>query len=294
MTLRKMLSLCVALTLWAFIFPLGCAGEQANPEAKISARVLSETTNGGVTEALVVLRQQADLSPAYSLTTKLQKGVFVVNTLRALAQETQKPIIAMLQQRGIPYQSFYIVNMIKVRGDRGLMETLAARNDVAVVEANPYVRTALPQRTGLDSTFDPQGIEWNVQRVKAPDVWNLGYRGEGMVVAGADTGVQWDHPALKNQYRGWNGQGVDHDYNWHDATSQQSPVPIDPNSHGTFTVSEMVGDDGLGNQIGVAPGAKWIACRNMDAGWQRVSVAIYGMFSVPDRSLSNWRQSKPG
>jgi subtilisin family serine protease len=29
-------------------------------------------------------------------------------------------------------------------------------------------------------------------------------------------------------------------------------------------MSEMVGDDGVGNQIGVAPGAKFIACRNMD------------------------------
>ena len=57
-----------------------------------------------------------------------------------------------------------------------------------------------------------------------------------------------------------------HDYNWHDASSQHSPTPVDPNNHGTFTVSEMVGDDGQGNQIGVAPGAKWIACRNMDAG----------------------------
>ena len=27
----------------------------------------------------------------------------------------------------------------------------------------------------------------------------------------------------------------------------------------------MVGDDGQGNQIGMAPGAKWIGCRNMDA-----------------------------
>jgi subtilisin family serine protease len=27
-----------------------------------------------------------------------------------------------------------------------------------------------------------------------------------------------------------------------------------------------VGDDGMGNQIGMAPGAKWIACRNMDNG----------------------------
>ena len=28
----------------------------------------------------------------------------------------------------------------------------------------------------------------------------------------------------------------------------------------------MVGDDGAGNQIGMAPGAKWIGCRNMNAG----------------------------
>jgi len=59
---------------------------------------------------------------------------------------------------------------------------------------------------------------------------------------------------------------VNHDYNWHDATSAHSTTPIDPHGHGTFTVSEMVGDDGAGNQIGVAPGAKWIACRNMTSG----------------------------
>ena len=58
---------------------------------------------------------------------------------------------------------------------------------------------------------------------------------------------------------------VNHDYNWHDATSQHSPTPIDPHGHGTFTLSQMVGDDGQGNQVGVAPGAQWIACRNMDA-----------------------------
>jgi hypothetical protein len=28
----------------------------------------------------------------------------------------------------------------------------------------------------------------------------------------------------------------------------------------------MVGDDGVGNQVGVAPGAKWMGCRNMDQG----------------------------
>ncbi len=266
MKLRKFLMSAIFIALSASVIPLCWSAQNDTTNSKISSRVLSETSNGGSTEALVVLARQADLSAANNLATKAEKGRFVVDTLRSVAHSSQGPILAMLREHGIPYQSFYIVNMIKLTGDRSLMEALAARGDVASIDANPHVRTALPSPTGNDTTFQPSGIEWNVQRVKAPDVWNLGYHGEGLVVAGADTGVQWDHPALKNQYRGWNGQRADHDYNWHDATSDHSPAPIDPHGHGTFTVSEMVGDDGQGNQIGVAPGAKWIACRNMDAG----------------------------
>jgi len=241
-------------------------GANADTSSKIASRVLAETANGGSTEALVVLKEQADLTPAASLKTKLEKGRFVVNALRAVADRTQGPVISLLEQRGISYQAFYIVNMIKVTGNRNLMEELAARDDVDRIDANPHVKTALPVPTGTDAKQgSPFTVEWNVAKVKAPDVWNLGFRGEGRVVAGADTGVNWDHPALKTHYRGWNGSGVDHDYNWHDATSQHSPTPVDPNDHGTFTVSQMVGDDGQGNQVGVAPGAQWIACRNMDA-----------------------------
>ncbi|MFM2392945.1 MAG: hypothetical protein RLZZ546_927, partial [Bacteroidota bacterium] len=45
-----------------------------------------------------------------------------------------------------------------------------------------------------------------------------------------------------------------------------SPFPCDDNNHGTHTMGTMVGDDYAGNQIGVAPLAKWIGCRNMDEG----------------------------
>jgi uncharacterized repeat protein (TIGR01451 family) len=105
----------------------------------------------------------------------------------------------------------------------------------------------------------------------------LGYSGQGIVVAGQDTGYEWDHPALKEQYRGWDGTAVVHDYNWHDAIHSNthgvnpcgvdSPFPCDDNSHGTHTMGTIVGDDGGSNQIGVAPGARWIGCRNMDNGW---------------------------
>jgi subtilisin family serine protease len=246
------------------VLGIGLAAPAQNPAAKIAPRVMAETENGKTTEALIVLSEQADLRPAAGLQTKAEKGTFVVDALREVANRTQPPILRMLDSMGVAYQPFYIVNMIKITGGRNLIEQLAARADVGHIDANPLVHTALPQATGNDASH-VDTVEWNIARVKAPDVWALGYTGTGRVVAGADTGVQWDHPALKNHYRGWDGQNSHFDYNWHDAV-QNSQTPIDPHGHGTFTVSEMVGDDGLGNQIGVAPGAKWIACRNMDSG----------------------------
>src|SRR5206468_10728214 len=100
------------------------------------------------------------------------------------------------------------------------------------------------------------------------------YNGRGVVIAGEDTGYQWNHPALKIQYRGWNGTTADHDHNWHDAIhdsvgnpcGNNAQAPCDDVGHGTHTIGTMVGDDGAGDQIGVAPGARWIGCRNMDQG----------------------------
>jgi len=271
MTLRTRFSVVFFVFLAIAIFSLLILttltqASRAASNPKIASRVLKETTYGNATEGLVVLSEQADLSAAASLPTKAAKGRYVVSTLRQIAARTQAPIIALLEKRGIPYQSFWVVNMIQVTGNRALMDELAARSDVQQIDANPQVRTNLPFPTAADAPDAVNGIEWNVKKVKAQKVWALGFKGEGRVVAGADTGVQWDHPALKAHYRGWNGSTVNHDYNWHDATSAHSTTPIDPHGHGTFTVSEMVGDDGAGNQIGVAPGAKWIACRNMTSG----------------------------
>ena len=45
-----------------------------------------------------------------------------------------------------------------------------------------------------------------------------------------------------------------------------SHVPCDDFFHGSHTTGTAIGDDGGSNQIGMAPGAKWIACRNMSVG----------------------------
>jgi subtilisin family serine protease len=240
--------------------------------AKIEPHLAAAIASGGNSEALIVLGEQADLSGADSLTTKLEKGQYVYAKLKEVAERTQAPLRKRLDELGIPYESFFSVNMIKVNASRDQLYELAGRDEVERLELNPKVKSAIMPPSGtLSTVLGPNtynmirtGITWNVARIKAPQVWSMGIKGHGIVVASADTGVMWNHPALQSHYRGWNGSSVNHNYNWHDATSAHSRTPVDPQAHGTFTTSEMVGDDGHGNQVGVAPGAKWIACRNMD------------------------------
>ncbi len=242
--------------------------------ANVAPAVWQATANGGQADFLVVLAEQADLSGAERLTTQAARGRFVVERLRETAQRTQAGLRALLERRGVDYQPFYIVNMLRVTSGRSLLTALAARPEVARIVANPRVRADLPPLpTGPNPTL-PAAVEWNVQWVHADDAWALGYTGEGVVVAGADTGYDWDHPALLAQYRGWDGATVSHDTNWHDAIHSgggscgpDSPEPCDDYGHGTHTMGTIVGDDGAGNQVGVAPGARWIGCRNMNVGY---------------------------
>ena len=254
-------------------------GEGANQKSsagKIAPWVMQKTANGRQTEFLVVLAAQADLSAAKNLRTKAEKGRFVRKALLGKMEATQQPILDWLKARNIEHRSFYIVNAIWVKANREVAAALAARPDVLRIEGNPHVRNVEVPAPETESVAQPSAlaaIEPGINYTRAPEVWALGYTGQGIVVAGADTGYRWDHDALKNKYRGWNGTTASHDYNWHDSIhtgggscGANSPVPCDDNGHGTHTIGTAVGDDGGTNQIGMAPGAKWIGCRNMDQG----------------------------
>ena len=256
------------------VLVLASTASASDWRSKVDLSVLESTDTGQATEVLVFLSEQADLSRAARFSTKEQKGRHVYEQLSALATRSQAPLITLLEDTGRNYQSFWIANMIWIEADPGFVRQLASRSDVAHVYANPSVTLRLPE-TPEDAPIPLalQAIEWNIDLIGAPDFWAAGYTGEGVVIAGQDTGYEWDHPALRDQYRGWTGASVDHDYNWHDAIhsgggscSANSPEPCDDGNHGTHTMGTMIGDDGGANQIGVAPGARWIGCRNMDEG----------------------------
>jgi serine protease AprX len=243
---------------------------------KLSPWVVQKTAAGEEAEFLVVLEDQADLSLAQWFETKEEKGRYVFETLLARARETQAPLLGWLGERGIPRRAFYIINAILVKGSREIALELAARDDVARLEGNPQLQGIQPigiDNDESDKVMSQETIEPGVNYIRAPEVWALGFTGKGMVIGGQDTGVMWDHPALRNQYRGWDGATASHDYNWHDSVHSQggacgfdSKTPCDDHNHGTHTLGSALGTEGAVNQIGVAPGAKFIACRNMDRG----------------------------
>jgi serine protease AprX len=281
----RLVALLAALLMAApAVLAAGLPGAQLlDWRSKVDASVL-EAAALGETELLIHLGEQADLSGAYALASKEEKGSYVYDRLTAVADATQAGLRAELALLGADHRPFWIVNAIWARGDLAVVETVARHPEVARVYAVGYGGLDLPgggQSAGsADSTaaLSTGPAEWNIELVGAPEVWAMGYTGQGVVVAGADTGVAWQHAALKDRYRGWDGTSADHGYNWHDAIHNpntgcpgSSPEPCDDDvllggGHGSHTVGTIVGDGGPGNRIGMAPDAQWIACRNMNNG----------------------------
>lgn len=248
---------------------------------KIEREVQESLNTKGVAEAIVVLKEQADLSFAQQILRKEDKGKYVFEKLQATAERTQAALWNLLQQSKLSATPLWIVNAIYLpQLDRKTADLLLAQPEVQAIIPNPHTYFEPPQPS-ISNTTLRSSVEWGLEKMGATAVWNKGFRGQGVVIAGQDTGYDWAHPALIKKYRGNAEAGANHNYNWHDGITAYNPlnsnnnnpcglnskVPCDDDNHGTHTMGTMIGDDEAGNQIGVAPGARWIGCRNMDRGW---------------------------
>ena len=240
-------------------------------------------------------RKSAEKDNLSAQQTKFVQRSAVVSDLKATSLESQESVKQYLEKEvkkgnAKDIESYYIVNGMAVTATKEVAEKVATFEEVEKVLPN---ETRQLYTTKVSSEEDPSflkvkdlpktkktaetkaknaveekaktsSIEWNVERVKAPEAWEMGIDGSGTVVASIDTGVQWDHPALKEKYRGYNkatGQ-VSNDFNWFDATSAGRATPYDDLGHGTHVTGTMVGSEPNGtNQIGVAPGAKFISVK---------------------------------
>ncbi|MBK9735897.1 MAG: S8 family peptidase [Saprospiraceae bacterium] len=256
---------------------------------KIDKSLLTRFDNVDIAEYVILMKTRKVFDAALPGKTKSEKAHYVYTSLVSMATKTQKPIIEYLKNNNIPHQSFYVTNAIKVSSGIDVLQYLASRTDIEKILDNASFRVddyTVERNIPASRSVEP---EWGIRMIKADSVWQVGYRGQGVVIAGQDTGYDWSVSPLKNKYRGTiDSTTTDHNYNWHDAIVKNNPTfpdsvlnpcgytlqqPCDDLDHGTHTMGTMVGED-ADNSIGVSPDSRWMGCRNMDRGWGQLSTYI--------------------
>ena len=224
---------------------------------------------------IIELKEQANPNEVVSKMPKASrkaKARAVVEALQGVAEKTQGPLLEHLNkqraakeaERILPY---WIFNGIAVRATEQQIRGLESRPEVREIRLD--VRIPLPSLASARSAAAPPVAEWNLEQVRAPEVWALdpAYNGSGSVIGSFDTGVDLTHPDLHSRYRG------DHQISWFDPYNEHA-APYDANGHGTHTTGIAVGGDASGSAIGVAPGATWIAAK----GWDDAGNALVSSF----------------
>lgn len=244
-----------ALVVWAFLCrPLG-AGEIASGLSFQLEKAAPETA----IPVIVTFTNRVDMARFRDRS----KGIRRARMIRALKQRYEENLhrsslkTLLQEKRGYePIRPLWIINGVALKAGPNLIRRIAARPWVKAVKLDET--TSLPEVDTANSA-EP---EWNLAVVGAPDLWNLGFTGQDVVVAGVDSGVDIYHPDLATRWRG--GTNSWFDANDPDFDPELDNEPYDPDGHGTATMSIMVGGDAGGSAIGMAPGAQWIAAKVFD------------------------------
>ncbi|NLU77261.1 S8 family serine peptidase [Micromonospora sp. HNM0581] len=205
----------------------------------------------------VLLREQADLTGIDGGPGRVGRDTRAAEVYRRLvetAERTQSDLLRDLRRARLPHTSYYLVNAIEVAGGPAVRAWLSGRTEVARVLVGQRLRPLpAPAQSASGGVGPPTGTPWHISMIGADRVWvDFGVTGAGVTVGSSDSGVDGQHPALASGFRG----GGD---SWSDPWNG-SREPTDRSGHGTHTLGSAVGRGG----IGVAPGAQWTGCVNLD------------------------------
>jgi len=225
--------------------------------------VLQVTPPDGTVSTLVYLQEQLDTDMVNrdmdlanaSLATRHE---VVVTELQMIAHNTQGPILTRLDAlmdtgQVSDFESYWVANIIRVDATPNVIRQLANHPDVSRIYFNHGIELIDPVDVNVDAVGDefedPQAVEPGIEAVRAPEVWDMGITGAGVLVSTLDTGVDGSHPALAHRWR-----GLDSRYDGHPEWAFFDPVtnwdfPRDSGSHGTHTMGSVLGG-APGDQVG--------------------------------------------
>ncbi len=246
----------------AYLYPaLKEQMEKASPEDKI--------------EAIVHLKASPDYEGMKGLSPSLY-----VDELKRFCENSQREIITNISENFsdkvetlVPY---WIFNGFYIKATKDVIEWIAKRDEVDYIVDNYEIKLQAATPSG-EIKDDIKAPTWNISKVKADSCWSMGYDGSGIVVGVMDTGADTSHPAIRGKFLGY----------WFDAITGYSN-PIDDYGHGTHCTGTILGGDGLGpfsNDIGVAPGARFVSVKIFNSQGSSTVNAIHAGF----QKIAEWK-----
>ncbi len=207
---------------------------------------------------------------------------FVISELKFFSEKSQHEILSFLntQKNGkvSNITSHWLSNSISCKTTKEIIQQLSERDDILIIGRN-VDRNALlsSQQSAVSSQHagkaEPE-ITSNVMQVNAPEVWEQGYTGEGVLVAILDTGVNYEHPDLADHLWDGGAQYPNHGYNSYDGNNNT----MDNRGHGTHCAGIICGDGTLGKQTGIAPNATLMCIKTLnDEGNTNANAICSGM-----------------
>ena len=215
----------------------------------------------------IILKSQADVQKLQQIAAKANdrksKREVVVNELKNFSKSTQSDLMSILDAEAKSgkvedIRCHWLVNAISCSASSDVIYLIARHNDVEVIAYDEMKYLLWDEE--IKAVEPTRGMTQNITHVKADDVWDLGYTGEGVMVAVIDTGVNFNHIDLADHL--WDGgeEYPNHGYN----TIENSHDVSDGFGHGTHCAGVVCGDGTSGTQTGIAPNATLMCIKVMD------------------------------
>ena len=252
-TIRIVVLLCMVV--------FGASGYASMPIIDPSLR--SEMNKRGDDEKIkvnILMTEQSDFvrleKEAGFFGAKRERRDYVVATLKQQAEASQAELLNQLKAMEMvgmveDIRPLWIVNSISCLANKEAIIDLAQRCDIMTI----YYVDRVPMISEYELIPAPNGpsreITPNLLKVKAPEVWEQGYTGQGVLIALIDTGVRLDHADLEGRL--WDG-GPEYPHHGYDFASHNDN-PFDALGHGTHVAGILCGTGVSGTQTGIAPGA---------------------------------------
>ncbi|HUT99015.1 MAG TPA: S8 family serine peptidase [bacterium] len=246
------------------VLALAFSSLAVEPEAKLTDYLQGYMATSADNELLpcyITLRTQLDRATTAQLRlgrTKDEARAAVTSWLKNAAAAEQEGLLRWLSANQTndsvgAYHPFWISNFVFAELTPDAIREVAQRPEVARITRGAdgegqWIGLGFKAGESAEplTVYDNgREIAWGVEQVNAPDVWDLGYTGNGAAVVIGDTGQRYTHVDLYSHY----DSSISYDY----ADYDSDPYFQSGEEHGTHCAGSVGSDGTAGTQAGVAP-----------------------------------------